>query len=337
MHALRPLHTFALPSRCHQLITLTHWQQLLEIDFTKPFCLLGQGSNTIFVDDFEGSVLHVALKGIEINEHQSYWQVKVAAGESWHDLVIELLDKGIAGLENLALIPGTVGAAPVQNIGAYGVELAQFVDHIEGFDIQTQQLMTLSAEQCQFGYRDSIFKHALKARFVITQVCLRLTKQWQPELSYGPLQSLKNDNPTAQQVCQAVVKIRQSKLPDPHVLANAGSFFKNPIVSHKHAVKLKQSFADIPVYAVDQQQQKLAAGWLIEQTGLKGYRVGDISVYQKQALVLVNHGNGCAEDLLAVIKHIQGQVWRQFAVCLEHEVRLIGRHNEIHIQGAVSE
>ncbi|MBD1583342.1 UDP-N-acetylmuramate dehydrogenase [Pseudoalteromonas sp. S16_S37] len=337
MHALQSLHTFALPSQCSQLVTVNHWQQLTEIDFSQPFCLLGEGSNTIFVDDFVGTVIKMALKGVAIQERDSDWLVTAAAGENWHQLILQLLEKGIAGLENLALIPGTVGAAPVQNIGAYGVELAKFVEYVEGFDIDTQQIVNLTREQCEFGYRDSIFKHALKGCFVITQVGLKITKQWQPELSYGPLQHLKHTHPSAWQVCQAVIAIRQSKLPDPSVLANAGSFFKNPVVSNQHVSKLKQQFADMPTYFVNDSQQKLAAGWLIEQAGLKGHQIGGIAVYHQQALVLVNQGNGSADELVSMIKYIQQQVWEKFAVKLEHEVRLLGHDNEVHIQGAVCE
>ncbi|WP_105166640.1 UDP-N-acetylmuramate dehydrogenase [Pseudoalteromonas sp. T1lg23B] len=337
MHALQSLHTFALPSQCHQLVTISAWQQLQDIDFSKPFCLLGEGSNTVFVDDFAGTVIRIALQGISIEERDSDWLVEVAAGENWHALVVHLLDQNIAGLENLALIPGTVGAAPVQNIGAYGVELAQFVEYVEGFDIETKQCVRLDNGQCEFGYRDSVFKHARKGRFVITQVGLSLTKQWQPQLSYGPLQVLRDGQPTAQQVCETVINIRQSKLPDPQILANAGSFFKNPIVSNEVVTKLKQRFATMPVYYVDPQQQKLAAGWLIEQLGLKGHQIGDIAVYQQQALVLVNQGNGSAADLIAMIEYIQRHVWHQFQVRLEHEVRLIGQYDEIHIQGVMNE
>ncbi|BBN83145.1 UDP-N-acetylenolpyruvoylglucosamine reductase [Pseudoalteromonas sp. A25] len=309
----------------------------MEIDFSKPFCLLGEGSNSVFIEDFAGVVIKLGLKGIAIHEHDEYWSIEVGAGENWHQLVLQLLEKGIAGLENLALIPGTVGAAPVQNIGAYGVELAKFVEYVEGFDIKTKQRVRLNTEQCQFGYRDSIFKHALKGCFVITQVGLKITKQWQPELSYGPLQHLKHTHPSAWQVCQAVIAIRQSKLPDPSVLANAGSFFKNPVVSNEHASKLKQQFADIPTYYVNDAQQKLAAGWLIEQAGLKGHQIGGIAVYHQQALVLVNQGNGSADELVTMIKYIQQQVWERFAVRLEHEVRLLGHDNEVHIQGVVCE
>ncbi|CAM4060179.1 UDP-N-acetylmuramate dehydrogenase [Pseudoalteromonas byunsanensis] len=337
MHALQSLHTFALPCQCHQLVTISDGQQLHDIDFSKPFCLLGEGSNTIFVDDFAGTVIRIALRGISIEERDSDWLIDVAAGENWHALVVHLLEKNIAGLENLALIPGTVGAAPVQNIGAYGVELAEFIEYVEGFDIDTKQCVRLDNAQCEFGYRDSVFKHARKGRFVITQVGLSLNKHWQPKLSYAPLQVLRDRQPTAKQVCETVINIRQSKLPDPNVLANAGSFFKNPIVSNEAVAKLKQRFTTMPVYYVDPHQQKIAAGWLIEQLGLKGHQIGDIAVYQHQALVLVNLGQGTSDDLISMIEYIQQHVWRQFSVRLEHEVRLMGQHDEIHIQGVRNE
>ncbi|CCQ11404.1 UDP-N-acetylenolpyruvoylglucosamine reductase [Pseudoalteromonas luteoviolacea B = ATCC 29581] len=331
MPSLTPFHTFGLPANCSQLIEIESIEQLLSVDVQEPFCLLGEGSNTVFLDDFCGRVLVMRLKGVEIEIRENETRVLVAAGENWHKLVTDLIEKGIPGLENLALIPGTVGAAPVQNIGAYGVELAQFIDYVEGVDLQTKSRRRLNASECQFGYRDSIFKHELKARFVITKVALKLSKQWQPVLNYGPLQSLADSTPTPKQVMDAVIATRQSKLPDPSVLPNSGSFFKNPIVALSHAERLRMSYPSMPTYPVNELKVKLAAGWLIEQAGLKGFSINSISVYEKQALVLVNDGQGTGAALIAMIKVIQQKVQKQFGVELEHEVRLMGEYTEVTI------
>ncbi|MBQ4862111.1 UDP-N-acetylmuramate dehydrogenase [Pseudoalteromonas sp. MMG013] len=331
MQALQSLHTFALPHHCRRIIEIDNAEQLRSLDFTEPFCVLGEGSNTIFITDFAGCVIKMSNKGILIDEMDTHWKVSLAAGENWHAVVTHLLDKGIAGLENLVLIPGTVGAAPIQNIGAYGVELAQFVDFVEGYHISQAKFERLSNTQCQFGYRDSIFKHALKNQFVITRVGLCLPKCWQPTLSYGPLQTLDPDKITARQVCDTVIAIRQSKLPDPHVLANSGSFFKNPIVANTQYRQLLACYPSMPAYPAGNDSHKLAAGWLIEQSGLKGYTVAGVRVYEKQALVLVNEGHSSGTVLCQVIQHIQKCVNDKFAVRLEHEVRLIGNDGEVTI------
>lgn len=332
MQALQSLHTFALPHICRDVVQIEDPQQLRAVDFSQPFCVLGAGSNTVFIDDFIGIVVRINNKGIGILEHDTFWDVEVAAGENWHTLVTGLLAKGIPGLENLVLIPGTVGAAPVQNIGAYGVELAQFIEYVDGFNIDTQSFERLNRTQCQFGYRDSVFKHALKNQFVITQVGLRLNKCWQPTLNYGPLQTLDEKTVTALQVSDTVVAIRQSKLPDPEILPNAGSFFKNPVISEAHYQALLAKYVNMPAYSAGIGQRKLAAGWLIEQAGLKGYSVSGVRVYEKQALVLVNDGHSSGSALCEVIQHVQQRVARQFEIQLEHEVRLIGRAGEVSVQ-----
>ncbi|RZF81946.1 UDP-N-acetylmuramate dehydrogenase [Pseudoalteromonas sp. CO325X] len=328
--ALQSLHTFALAAQCQQLLIVEEPEQLHDIDFKQPFCVLGEGSNTIFTAPYQGSVVLIANKGLVIEEHNDAWLLHCEAGENWHQLVQQSLALAMPGLENLALIPGTVGAAPVQNIGAYGVELAQFVDYVQGYDITEGCFHTLRAEGCEFGYRDSIFKHALKERFIITRVGLRLPKAWQANTSYGPLQELYQ--PTAQQIFEQVVAVRQSKLPDPYQLANSGSFFKNPILPRQQVASLRQRYPHMPCYDVDNEYQKVAAGWLIEQAGLKGYCIGDIAVHDKQALVLVNRGTGTAEQLMAMIQHIQRTILAHFGIALEHEVRLLGAQGEIHVE-----
>lgn len=333
MPSVQSLHTFALPAHCAALITITHSESLFEVDFSKPCYVMGEGSNTVFIEDFTGTVLKIANKGIAVTEQQDVWHVRAAAGENWHQLVIHLLELGVFGFENLALIPGTVGAAPVQNIGAYGVEVGQFIKSVKGYDIAKAQFVELAQAECGFAYRESVFKQILKDAFIITEVLFELPKQWHPVLSYGPLQSLDKNTVTAQQVFDKVIEIRQSKLPDPKVLANAGSFFKNPIVESDQVQTLSKQYPDIPKYPVDAKYTKLAAGWLIEQVGLKGFELGGIAVYHKQALVLVNQGAGTASELKAMIQHIQQSVWQKFNVQLEHEVRVIAANGNVQLQG----
>ncbi|MCQ8880121.1 UDP-N-acetylmuramate dehydrogenase [Pseudoalteromonas shioyasakiensis] len=328
-HSVQAFHTFSLPSQCSQLIEITELEQLQQQSFSRPFCILGEGSNTVFLTDYHGQVIKMATKGITATVREHDYLLEVAAGENWHQLVIYTLEQDMPGLENLALIPGTVGAAPVQNIGAYGVELAKYIDYVEYFDITSKELVRLSNAECQFGYRDSIFKHQLKSHAVITLVGLCLPKQWQPELSYGPLQQLKDI--TAQNIFAQVIKTRNSKLPNPYVLANAGSFFKNPIISNQQLQSLLQAYPQLPHYVYDNEHHKVAAGWLIEQANLKGYRIAGIAVHQQQALVLVNHGNSVGADLIAMIQHIQQQVWQCYHIRLQHEVRLMSRDGECHI------
>jgi UDP-N-acetylmuramate dehydrogenase len=328
-HALQPLHTFALSSQCQNFVEINQLEQLQAHSFIAPFCLLGEGSNTVFLDDYAGTVIKMATKGIDINERENDYLINIAAGENWHELVGYLLNKNIPGLENLALIPGTVGAAPVQNIGAYGVELARFVESIEYFDIISKARVTLNNQQCEFAYRDSIFKHALKNKAVITRVHLALPKKWQPILSYGPLQQLAAVTPQA--VFEQIIHTRNSKLPNPYTLPNAGSFFKNPIITNECLAELLKSLPKLPHYKYGQGHHKIAAGWLIDHAGLKGYRIAGIEVHQQQALVLVNHGESQGRDLIAMIKHIQHTIFARYHVMLEHEVRLINQTRECQI------
>jgi UDP-N-acetylmuramate dehydrogenase len=328
-YALQPLHTFALNNQCQHFVEITRLEQLKAQHFSAPYCLLGEGSNTVFLTDYSGTVIKMATKGIAIEARDNDYLVRVAAGENWHQLVSYLLAQNIPGLENLALIPGTVGAAPVQNIGAYGVELATFVDAVEYFDITSKTFNTLSNAQCEFAYRDSVFKHRLKHQAVITEVHLALPKKWQPVLNYGPLQQLTNVTPQA--VFEQVINTRNSKLPNPRLLANAGSFFKNPIITAEQLTALLAQFPQLPHYPYAHGQYKVAAGWLIEQAGLKGYRIAGIAVHQQQALVLVNYGDSQGSDLIAMIKHIQHTVQARYNITLQHEVRLIDNHSECYI------
>ncbi len=331
MPSLQSLHTFALPAQSKSLCVIDDVAQLERLDYSQPYYVLGEGSNTVFIGDYDGLVIKMATKGVVISKQDDFIEVIAQAGENWHSLVSSLLKQGIPGLENLALIPGTVGAAPVQNIGAYGVEICRFVHQVRGFNLDTLKFINLSNADCQFHYRDSVFKHALKGRFIITEVTLRLSTAWRATLSYGPLQQLPKDV-SAQVVFDEVIKIRQSKLPDPSQLPNAGSFFKNPMVGKLDAEQLLQRFPDMPIFPVDEQRVKLAAGWLIDNAGLKGTHVGAIRVYEKQALVLVNAGQGCGEELKQLIVAIQHKVNMMYGVVLEHEVRLIDCAGECQLQ-----
>ena len=289
-----------------------------------PWQVLGGGSNVVLPSALPGVTLLIDIAGKEIiSSDETGTLIRVGAGEPWHDFVQWTLAQGFPGMENLALIPGTVGASPIQNIGAYGSEVAHFIERIEAFDTQTQNFVTLNNTECEFAYRDSYFKQH-PGRFIITQVIFKLPKVWSAKLSYAELaKQFSNQSPTPQEIFNAVCAIRSSKLPDPQVLGNAGSFFQNPIVSEvQHAELIKEhpalvSFADTPG------QRKLAAGWLIDQCGFKGKRLGPVGVYDKQALVLVNYGGGSAQDILGLAKQIQDKVYKTFGVQLQIEPNIL--------------
>jgi UDP-N-acetylmuramate dehydrogenase len=303
-----------------QLGIISDWQSS-----RRPWLVVGEGANMLFSDDIEGLVVLNRLSGRQLIETSDAWYLDVASGENWHELVDWLVHKNICGLENLASIPGTVGAAPVQNIGAYGVEFAQLCDTVCYYDVQTRDYVTLDRKACEFEYRDSIFKQALSGRAVITSVRLVLPKQWQPRLAYGGLNTLSADQQTPVGIFKAVCKIRHEKLPDPKIIGNAGSFFKNPVVSNEVCAALKARFSQMPAYP-DGCSTKLAAGWLIDQCGLKGARVGQAQVHPLQALVLTNQGGATAQDILGLARLVRERVMSEFNVMLEPEVRFVGRY-----------
>jgi UDP-N-acetylmuramate dehydrogenase len=286
-----------------------------------PWRVLGGGSNVILPKVLSGATLLMNIAGQEIlSSDQNATVVAVGGGVNWHEFVAWTLEKNLPGLENLALIPGTVGAAPIQNIGAYGVELADYIDHIEAFDVEKQAFVTLSKEACQFAYRDSYFKQHAQ-RFIVTKVVFKIPKVWQAKIHYADLakQFEGNTNPSAEEIFLAVCKIRTHKLPDPKVIGNAGSFFQNPVISNEQYEILLKKYATLVSYPDAPGKRKLAAGWLIDQCGFKGQRMGEVGVYENQALVLVNHGNGTAEDILGLAKCIQEKVRKEFGVSLEIE------------------
>ncbi|OWS70248.1 UDP-N-acetylmuramate dehydrogenase [Polynucleobacter campilacus] len=286
-----------------------------------PWRVLGGGSNVILPKVLPGATLLMNITGQEIiASDQNATVIAVGGGVNWHEFVAWTLENNLPGLENLALIPGTVGAAPIQNIGAYGVELADYIDHIEAFDIEKQAFVTLSKDACQFSYRDSYFKQHPQ-RFIVTKVVFKIPKSWRAKIHYADLakQFEGNSNPSAEDIFLAVCKIRTHKLPDPKVIGNAGSFFHNPVIPNEQYETLLKKYAALVSYPDVPGKRKLAAGWLIDQCGFKGQRMGNVGVYENQALVLVNHGNGTAQDILGLAKCIQDKVRKEFGVSLEIE------------------
>ncbi|WP_281561749.1 UDP-N-acetylmuramate dehydrogenase [Thalassomonas sp. RHCl1] len=302
----------------------------LDMVINQPFYVLGEGSNTLFVEDETPVIIRPAFKGIDVKEASDSYRVKVGAAENWHQLVLRCVEQGIYGLENLALIPGSVGAAPVQNIGAYGVEFADYCQEVEWFEFSSKSVKTLSRQDCQFGYRDSVFKGTLYNQGLIISVTLTFPKNWRAKLSYHGLDVLPEDV-SAMDVMKQVIAIRESKLPDPKTLPNAGSFFKNPVVSAKQYRLLAQEYPDMPCYPQADQSIKLAAGWLIEQTGLKGFMLNGAAVHDKQALVLVNKACTSGKAISSLAKHVQTCVLGKFGIKLQPEVRLIAAKGEVEL------
>ena len=290
--------------------------------------VLGGGSNTIFIKDFTGLVLHISLLGKKFSSVEDGILVKVAAGENWHDFVLKCVEMGIGGIENLSLIPGSVGAAPIQNIGAYGVELEDVFESLEAFMLDSKEIRTFSKSDCKFGYRDSIFKKELKGKAIITSVTFKLFRNGEVNKSYKALSDLLESKglskPTIKDVSDAVIEIRQSKLPDPKEIGNTGSFFKNPVISVQQFDLLKSEFPELPSYPVTERLVKIPAGWLIDKAGWKGKRIGDAGVHSKQALVLVNHGKATGEEIWNLAEEIRLSIKEKFNIILTPEVNVIG-------------
>lgn len=321
--------TFGLTAKATHFCVLENESQLPEICCLEGFdaqktLWLGGGSNIIFTGKQPYWVVQIANKGIQTEKHGNQVWVCAQAGEIWHDFVQKTLDMGLSGLENLSLIPGTVGAAPVQNIGAYGVEVKDRIVKVRCFDLQTRQFIELNNEDCHFAYRESVFKREAKGRLVITAVTFALDAEFIPNICYGDLaavvqQKCNENQPTAKDVAAAVCQIRSEKLPDPQIMGNAGSFFKNPVVEADKAAILLQENPHMPHYPQGNDKVKLAAAWLIDQCGLKGYQVGGAAVHEKQALVLVNKNQASAADVVALSQEICHRVAERFGVELECE------------------
>lgn len=332
--SLTPFHTFHLPVKANRILPIKSVDTLLDTWQTamvdnQPILLLGQGSNVLFLDDFLGTVLINQLSGIQHHEDEMFHYLQIAAGEGWHQLVEWSLLQGIYGLENLALIPGCVGSAPIQNIGAYGVEFEKFCEFVEVLNLHSGESFKLTKIECEFGYRESVFKHKFQNGYAIISVGLKLPKLWQPVLSYGPLTQFDPQTVTAQQIFAEICAIRSSKLPDPNKYGNAGSFFKNPIISTPHFQELQIIYPQIPHYLQADGSVKLPAAWLIDQCQLKGFQIGGAAVHTQQALVLINKANATSADILALAREVRRQVREKFRIELYPEVRFIGAYGEV--------
>ncbi len=331
--SLKPYNTFGLDENAGYLAIVDSIEDLDEIYQTGRFrsqkkMILGGGSNVLFTRGFTGIVAKNEIRGIHIqNETEEDVLVSVGAGENWHQFVLWCVEKGYGGIENLSLIPGTVGAAPMQNIGAYGVELKEVFHSLEAYEIKSGKTVSFFKEDCKFDYRFSVFKGELRDEFVITKVFFKLTKNPIFNISYGAIQETLEkmgvEELTLKNVSQAVINIRQSKLPDPMDIGNAGSFFKNPIIERLHFEALEAQFEGIKCYPVDDDKVKVPAGWLIENAGWKGYRDGEIGVHDQQALVLVNHGMGRGKDLFKLSNEIKKSIQGKYGIELEREVNVI--------------
>ncbi len=330
-HSLAACNTLAVPATARAYISAATDADVVEVlalarEHNWPLLPLGGGSNIVLVGDFSGAVLHLQSRGIEkVGEDSHHIYVRVAAGENWHQLVQYTLAQGWWGLENLSLIPGSVGAAPIQNIGAYGVELEEVFEELVALDVASGLPVTFSREACEFCYRDSIFKGRLRDRYVITQVTLRLNKQPELRLDYPALQAaaaaLDSRELTPQAVSELVCGIRRAKLPDPALVPNVGSFFKNPVVDVARFAELQQAFPEMVAYP-QPEGVKLAAGWLIERAGWRGFEEGGVAVHSQQALVLTNPGRCSGRAVLALAERIVQSVVETFGVTLEMEPRV---------------
>lgn len=328
--SLQPFNTFGIDALAKQFVAVHSKEELASVlQNHNDIFILGGGSNMLLTKNIDKLVVHVDLKGIEIvDTNDDFVWVKAQAGENWHQFVLYCIEKNYGGLENLSLIPGNVGTTPIQNIGAYGVEIKDTFFCCEAMEIATQKLVTFDKESCAFGYRESIFKNELKNQYIITSVTFKLTKKnHKLNTSYGAIEeelAKQNiSNPSLKEVSNAVIAIRQSKLPDPKELGNSGSFFKNPIVPKQIYEQVKLKYPNMPHYAVSETEVKVPAGWLIEQAGFKGKRFGDAGIHKNQALVLVNYGTATGTEILEVAQNIQKTILEQFGISIEAEVNII--------------
>ena len=332
--SLKPFNSFGINVSAKAFAVFSSLNELSEILTNSPLysypslLVLGGGSNLLLTKDIDGLVLKNEIKGIEqVAEDADYYYVKAAAGENWHGFVQHCLTENYAGLENLSLIPGNVGASPMQNIGAYGVEIKDIFHELEAFHIYEKKLYHFSKEECAFGYRESVFKGKYKNQFIIVSVTYKLRKIPQFNISYGAiekeLEKMQVKDLSIQAIAQAVINIRSAKLPDPAKIGNAGSFFKNPVVSKFRWHVIWEQYPDIAAHKVDEMNYKIAAGWLIEQCGWKGYRKGDAGCNPLQALVLVNYGNATGQEIYELSEAIIQSVHKKFGILLEREVNII--------------
>lgn len=331
---LTALNTLALKSRCSDYIALTDYRDIeAAIDYAKAHQLnifvLSGGSNLLLPEKFRALTLHMLMQGKEIlSENDDEVVLKVQAGEVWHDFVCDCCAKGYHGLENLALIPGRVGAAPVQNIGAYGVEVGEFIETVWAYDLKLAKHVELKSEVCGFSYRDSIFKQQA-GRYIIYALSFKLFKHAELRLNYADVAQRMGEDATAEKLLQTIISIRQQKLPQPEQFPNAGSFFKNPVITAQQFSDLIENYPNVPHYQQHNAMQKIAAGWLIDQAGWKGKRLGEVGMFERQALVLVNYGQASLQDVQRTYEQIQTDIYQKFAIRLEPEPVLLNASGEI--------
>lgn len=332
--SLKEYNTFGIDVKATYFIEINHLEELermfSDLKYqTLPRLILGGGSNILLTKDFEGIVIKLNLKGIQEENTSGNWvYVKAFAGENWHEFIQWNLSRNYGGLENMSLIPGNVGTAPIQNIGAYGVEIKDVLYELEAFEIVTGKRRIFSLKECEFGYRESIFKNTLKGQYIILSVTFQLTQQnHEIKKAYGAIQNeLEKENiqnPTIQEISAIVTRIRESKLPNPNRIGNSGSFFKNPVVSKQHFEKLQKKYPQLTSYPVNEKEVKIAAGWLIDKAGWKGKRFGDAGVHTKQALVLVNYGEATGKNIYDLSENIIEDVETRFQIRLEREVNVL--------------
>lgn len=330
--SLQPYNTFGIDVSARHFAAVTNISELEELlneqqfDATEKF-ILGGGSNILFTKDVDALVIKNDLHGIHVvHEDDDAWYVRSGAGENWHRFVLHCISQGWSGVENLSLIPGNVGAGPMQNIGAYGVELKDVFHELEAFNLYTRKIEVFDKAACQFGYRESVFKRALKGQHIITSVTLRLRKQADLNTSYGAIEKELERlelAPSIENISQAVINIRSSKLPNPAEIGNAGSFFKNPVISNELLEQVERNYPEVVSYPVSNTHTKLAAGWLIDQAGWKGYTKGEYGVHKNQALVLVNYGGAQGNQIYDLSEEILQSVKEKYGVTLEREVNIL--------------
>ena len=328
--SLKNYNTFSINVNAERFISIDSvylLKQLLKTE--KNFFLISGGSNMLLTKDINKLVVHIDIKGISIDrEDTKDVYITVNAGENWHEFVLWCVSNNYGGIENLSLIPGNVGTCPIQNIGAYGVEVKDTITKVEALEIESGKLVQFSNEECNFGYRKSIFKNVAKGKYILTSVSFKLTKnEHNLNTSYGAIETELALNeitkPSLKNISDAVIAIRKSKLPDPKKIGNSGSFFKNPVISKEQFIKLQKEYINIPSYPITKETLKVPAGWLIEQSGFKGKRFGEYGVHEKQALVLVNYGNAKGIEIYQLAQKIQETIFEKFEISLEIEVNII--------------
>ncbi|OFY66633.1 MAG: UDP-N-acetylenolpyruvoylglucosamine reductase [Bacteroidetes bacterium RBG_13_43_22] len=330
--SLELYNTFGLDYRADLFISVGSEEEAIKLfkfknEITEPVFILGGGSNLLFVSDFNGTIIHPSFEGINIEQETAdYSIVSAGAGVVWDSFIAWAVDHGFGGIENLSLIPGLVGATPVQNIGAYGAEVRDTIIKVRGINLENGTIKEFSNDECRFRYRDSIFKRELRGEYLITNVFFRLSKRPEFRVNYGSLkpEAEKLGPLSLKTIRAAVINIRRGKLPDPEIIGNAGSFFKNPVVSREKSELLKIKYPGMPAFDDASGEIKLAAGWLIEQCGWKGKRIGDAGVHEKQSLVIVNHGNATGKEIYDLSEKIRISVLGKFGVSLEREVEVVG-------------